>query len=184
MIKQFMVYEHIREDSGEVFYVGKGTGYRPHQKTSRNKYWKSVAKKGYTVNIVKYFEDEDEAYNFEADLILQYKRKNIQLTNLDNGGRNGRSGRKQSQQEKLKRSQSLRGKAKTQEHCEMIRKAKLGIKNPMFGKPSRRKQVIDTATQQLYLSLSHAANTFQIHVSNLCNMLNGKINNYTTLRYV
>ena len=37
--KRFYVYEWYNVDSGEVFYVGKGTGYRYKRTENRNKYF-------------------------------------------------------------------------------------------------------------------------------------------------
>ena len=41
----FYVYEHLRADTGEVFYVGKGSGHRARCRQGRNPYWRAVANK-------------------------------------------------------------------------------------------------------------------------------------------
>ena len=37
----YCVYQHIKADDGEVFYVGVGNLSRPYNNASRNKYWKN-----------------------------------------------------------------------------------------------------------------------------------------------
>ena len=49
----FYVYLH-KKPNGQIFYVGKGKGYRATQKSNRNAYWKRVVDKyGYNVTIFK-----------------------------------------------------------------------------------------------------------------------------------
>ena len=44
---EFYVYEWINKDTGEIFYVGKGSGYRWKRKTasSRNRYFNRYVQK-------------------------------------------------------------------------------------------------------------------------------------------
>ena len=52
----FYTYIHIRNDTGQIFYVGKGsnTNLRAYSKHGRNVYWNRVVKKsgGYEVKII------------------------------------------------------------------------------------------------------------------------------------
>jgi hypothetical protein len=41
----FYTYEHIRPDTGAIFYVGKGKGSRCTEKGKRNNYWKRIVRK-------------------------------------------------------------------------------------------------------------------------------------------
>lgn len=54
MSKKFLVYQHLRKDTGAIFYVGKGTPRRAVSSVGRNKHWKSIVKKsdGFLVEIV------------------------------------------------------------------------------------------------------------------------------------
>lgn len=54
----------------------------------------------------------------------------------------------QSEESKRKRSEALTNKPKTEEHRQNIRKAKLGSKNPMFGKTSPNKGKIMSQEQK------------------------------------
>lgn len=82
----FYVYIHKRADDGQVFYVGKGNGYRAWSK-SRNKWWHRVVKKyGHTVEIVKEYPTEQEAHAAEIELIAFYRLSGALLVNLTDGG--------------------------------------------------------------------------------------------------
>jgi len=90
----YYVYQHRRNDTNAVFYVGKGKGYRCNQKTGRNIYWHRVADKhGYSVEKVVANLDEELALLAEYELIDQYKRLSLGLANLAEGGQ-GTSGYK------------------------------------------------------------------------------------------
>lgn len=95
---KYYVYYYKCPITGEIFYVGKGSGdrYRKHlsetYETTENKkkYAKiqSIRNKGHepVVSIVRYFTSEEDAYNFEAAEIKRIGRlgldKNGTLTNI------------------------------------------------------------------------------------------------------
>ena len=90
----YYVYQHRRNDTNAVFYVGKGKGYRCNQRTGRNIYWHRVASKhGFSVEKVITDLDEELSLLAEYELIDQYKRLNFALSNLADGGE-GSSGYK------------------------------------------------------------------------------------------
>jgi len=72
-----IVYEHLRNDTNEVFYVGIGKEEgRAYEKRSRNKHWYNIVNKvGYTVNIAHKGIEHEEAKNIEIILIEKYGRK-------------------------------------------------------------------------------------------------------------
>jgi len=109
----FYVYEHIRRDTGAVFYVGKGSGNRCFSKMGRNIYWHRVVKKINGFNVLKIIEDIDEDFAFliEVERIDQLKRLGYALTNLTAGGE-GASGLTHSQETKNKMSFAQLGKPK------------------------------------------------------------------------
>lgn len=83
---KFYTYVHTRNDTGEVFYVGKGKGTRAFDK-GRNYHWSNVvAKHGYTIHIVAYFADETEALAHEKELIAELRDAGLKLTNMTDGG--------------------------------------------------------------------------------------------------
>jgi len=86
------VYSHIRPDTGDVFYVGKGSGNRCNSKSKRNNYWENIVNKcgGFTSQIIALNITEQEAYNFERLLIQAIKdQTDIKLCNMIGGGRGG-----------------------------------------------------------------------------------------------
>jgi hypothetical protein len=86
-----VVYEHLRNDTNEVFYVGIGKKEkRAFIKNKRTKYWKNIVNKvGYSVNIIHKDIDWEEAKNIEKYLIKEYGRKDLgkgNLVNMTDGG--------------------------------------------------------------------------------------------------
>lgn len=89
--KIFYVYFHKNSSTGEVFYVGKGTGLRYTSSHGRNKFWKNYTKKNnWTSEIVFNNLTEDEAYDIEASEIERIGRRINRrgpLLNILPGGR-------------------------------------------------------------------------------------------------
>ena len=84
----YYVYLWVREDR-TPYYVGKGKEYRAYVKHTWGKRWISPPPKDRIV-IVKYFDNEEESYLFEEELISIYKRKSEGgiLINRSIGGKN------------------------------------------------------------------------------------------------
>lgn len=79
------VYGHYRKDTGELFYVGKGTGRRAWSKRGRNGYWHNVVNTyGYEVKIIHDNLTEEDAFDKEKELIAEVGLSN--LTNMAEGG--------------------------------------------------------------------------------------------------
>ena len=80
------IYLHRRNDTGEVFYVGKGTGKRAYQKTDRNQHWHNVVNKaGFTAEIIVKGLTDAEAYWAEP-LLIEAHGGVGNLTNISTGG--------------------------------------------------------------------------------------------------
>jgi hypothetical protein len=91
----FYVYLHKKKTTGEVFYVGKGTGKRAYHKTKRSKFWKNIVDKhGYIVEFVEVGLQEWYAFELEQNLISYYGRRDLEEGCLVNatGGGEGSSG--------------------------------------------------------------------------------------------
>lgn len=97
----FYVYEHYRNDTGRVFYVGKGHARRSSDKGNRNYHWRNVVSKakGFTIKHVAENLDEELALFVEVELISLHKTRGSQLTNMTIGG-DGVSGLKHSEKTK------------------------------------------------------------------------------------
>lgn len=84
------VYVHRRADTGQVFYIGKGTARkqfyeRAFSLESRNKWWhRIVAKHGLKVEIFASCQADQEAQRIERALIAEHGRG--RLVNLTAGG--------------------------------------------------------------------------------------------------
>lgn len=125
--RTFYVYQHRRNDTGEVFYIGKGcpsTSDRSTSKKGRSQHWRSIVNKyGYTVEIVCDRLDERTAFELEVWLIAFHGRKDTvggPLVNKSDGG-DGQSGRVPTAEHKAKLSAAHIG-------------LQAGSRHPMFGK--------------------------------------------------
>jgi hypothetical protein len=155
-LSKFYVYEHLKPNTGEVFYIGKGCDKRAYQKRSRNNHWTNIVNKyGLEVNIVYNNLTNSEASQKEIDLIEFYGLDN--LCNMTQGGdgcvllkqeskdkiSNSLKGKIQSQETKDKRSKSLKLTWQNEELRNLKREqskklTELGIIG-FKGKPSHRK---------------------------------------------
>lgn len=85
----FYVYQHVRLDNGQPFYVGKGHSKRAFSTASRNKFWHSIVKSvGYRVEFIAKCLNEVEAYYLENFYIRLYGRRDSGglLVNQTDGG--------------------------------------------------------------------------------------------------
>ena len=151
-----IVYEHLRNDTNEVFYVGIGAEEgRAFYKHNRNKHWHNIVNKaGYTVNIVHKDIEHDEAKQIEILLIEKYGRKDLgtgNLVNLTDGGEGAlgviiseetkqkmseaKKGKTFSEEAKQNMSEASKGKTRSEETKQKMSEAKKGDKHPNFGKP-------------------------------------------------
>lgn len=83
------VYGHYKADSGELFYIGKGTGDRAWSTNTRrrvtNPHWNNVVNKhGLVVRILHDNLTDEEAYIIEKQMIAEVGIEN--LVNLTEGG--------------------------------------------------------------------------------------------------
>jgi hypothetical protein len=91
-MNKFYVYEWYNVETNEIFYVGKGCNNRYKNISDRNKYFKDyISKNKVDVRIVKFFETEEEAFKYEAELTKQYRQQGFCKCNLINGGYGGYS---------------------------------------------------------------------------------------------
>lgn len=76
----YYIYQHVRLDTNEVFYIGKGTKklkgniyHRAYTKNSRNEYWKNIVNQtSYKIEILEEFETENACLLKESELIILY----------------------------------------------------------------------------------------------------------------
>jgi hypothetical protein len=106
---KFYIYAHYRNDTGEVFYIGKGEGNRHKSKQGRNPYWHNIVKAhGYKIEILQHYESEEEAFKAEQELIFGLGRKDLRkglLVNMSDGGE-GASGAVRTPEQRQRYSES------------------------------------------------------------------------------
>lgn len=125
-------YAHTRNDTGKIFYIGKGVKYRANSISSRNQYWKNVADKhGYKIEILSYWKTAKEALDHEILLISCFKDMGYKLANLTDGGE-GNLGWNPSLETRKKMSDSR--KNLSEELRQKLSNASQGEKNAFFGK--------------------------------------------------
>lgn len=192
----YYIYQHIRLDKNEIFYIGisrhnKNFKYkRAAQKDTRNPIWKHiVAKTDYRYEIILESEDLDFIKAKEIELIAKYgkiKYNTGTLANIADGGEGafgvipskevleGRrlrmKGKKLSEETKIKMSKAQLGKTISKETGEKISTSKKG-KN--LGKTTENKplKIIHIPTNTIYRSITKAAKHFNIRRNTLSNRL-------------
>lgn len=86
----FYVYKWFIKKTNEIFYIGKGTKNRYKQISNRNKLFREIYDNNdCSVEIIEYFDNEENAFNKEYELITYYKSIGQCKCNLDNGGKGG-----------------------------------------------------------------------------------------------
>ncbi len=76
IVKKYYVYIWYITNTNEIFYVGKGSNNRVMSMKDRNNYFKNIRNKyECDFKIIKYFERENDAYDFEKKIGLKLKKK-------------------------------------------------------------------------------------------------------------
>lgn len=131
---EYYVYRHYIGDN--TFYVGKGSGNRAYDKNKRSHKWHEfVNNREYSTEIVKYFDNEKEAFKFEVELTKYYKdleqcEVNIAIGNSRYGENNPMFGKTHLNETKRKISNNNAkywlGKTLSNEHKTKISQAHIG----------------------------------------------------------
>lgn len=97
-IAKFYIYRHIRPDTNEVFYIGKGNNLngrryaRSRDKKGRNKIWNSIVNRNngnYIIEIMYECDSDSECSKKELEFVSLYGRIDLKtgtLANLTDGG--------------------------------------------------------------------------------------------------
>lgn len=134
-MNEYYIYEYVRLDYNEPFYIGKGKGNRWKDKRSRNKYFLNICNHtDVAVVILNKGLDEKTSYEYESYYIWYYRDVlGYNLTNIVDGGEGGKGGNniiKLSEYEKIRWKNKLSVAAKNQwknMSKESINKIKNGI---------------------------------------------------------
>lgn len=153
MENKYYVYEWYNVDTGDIFYVGKGSGdrYRQKQPTKRNRYFiRYINKHNCLSRKIKENLTEQEAYEFERETIQLYKDAGYKLVNFDEGGRAGGKC--------IGEDNGMYGRTHTPEAISKIRAANLngrnaGVNNSQYGiSPKNR---MDEKTYEIWRNKQH-----------------------------
>lgn len=147
------VYIHKRLDTGQPFYVGKGSGNRATSKKDRNLFWQQiVAKAGYESIIIQSSLTHKQALNAEKFTIAAL-RKVYHLANLTDGGDGGNGlkgsnhplyGKPRNSETRRKISEALQGVSaggKAKKGIALTDAHKQAISNGLKGKPKSAEHV-------------------------------------------
>lgn len=149
---KFYVYEHVRPDTGQIFYVGKGFGKRAWFLKERNRHHMHIIGKLARIGMVVEVRliatglKEQEAFELEIKRIAELRRNKISLVNLTDGGE-GISGLKFSEKSKLMMSNAHKGKTLSAEH-----RAKISEKSKLYRHSNESKQKISESNKRRKLS--------------------------------
>lgn len=174
------VYTHTRLDTNEIFYVGIGTqdNYkRASRSHNRTNHWNNIVKKcGWKVDIVFDNLTWEDACKIEVELIAKYGRVDLgtgTLVNLTAGGE-GTLKRITTPETRLKMSKTRKGAKCTEEHKEKTRLSMLG---------KNKKKVVNVVTGYVYDSVGDACKDIGIRMPILIDILKGRRENNTNLKY-
>lgn len=121
-MKDYYIYAHIRPDTSQTFYIGKGRKRRASTVSKRNKIWNDIVKKNNGVfQIVILHEGLFESEAFELEIMEISKMGRLCdgsgcLSNLTLGG------------------EGTSGHSPSREHRQKLSKAFSGKNHPLFGK--------------------------------------------------
>lgn len=167
----FYVYEWYIEDTNEIIYVGKGCKKRYLSKQHNQMFKYFINNFDCKSRIVKYFDDECEAYYWEKVYIDELRELNQCVCNIYKGGCGGGGSINQNIQrwtneERLKYSiNNVMKDAKQRE--------RMKVNNPMKNKSyamkngiSHRKKIF--VGNEIFDSISNCANHFNVTSSTVC----------------
>lgn len=128
---KFYVYEWFRQDTNEVIYIGKGYKNRYRTKKKNKMFIWYIENFDCDVRIVEYFDNEEEAFEAEAERIQYFKSKGEAICNIktSKGG-----GYQKIWNENKKLQMSINNPMKSE-----YQRKRMTINNPMKNKETAKK---------------------------------------------
>lgn len=188
----YYIYRHVRLDTNEVFYIGKGKKVRIFHKTyteeykrafskfSRNKYWKNIINKtDYKIEILYESNSSEDICHKEIEFIKLYGRKDLKLgtlVNMTNGGE-GIPGRINTKETISKMSNTAKSIMTSERKQNMINR----LKPTQFKKGNKSlnsKKVCQYSLDNLFIktweTMSDASKTLNVPLSKISNCIHEK----------
>lgn len=133
----FYVYEWYVKETNEIFYVGKGCKNRYKNGNKKSKLF-MFYKEHFNCEsrIVKFFDKEEDAFNYEYERITELKKQGLAKANIDLGGKGGTNA---CWTEEKRKKQSIYNPMKAKEQRERMK-----INNPMKNKEINEKVASQT----------------------------------------
>lgn len=186
----YYVYLHIKETTGEPFYVGKGCGGRANDKR-RNNFWKNIVKKhGYDILFLEENLTEEESLKRESYWIERIGRRDLDLgtlVNMTDGGDGGETGRVFTDKHKANMSKAKRGIRSNPDgefkDGNIPWNKDMKMDENWIDNLGHNKKVIDTNSGHIFKSVSKAAEHLNMKRTTLIAQLKGQNKNKTTLKY-
>jgi hypothetical protein len=181
-MNQSFVYCHIRNDTNEVFYIGKGNKFRVNSPRGRSGYWNNIVNKagGFKSNIVAANLSDIDALNFESILIKSMKNQGFRLCNIIDRTGNV-SGYKHTPEmkeyirQKAIGNKSRTGQKATPEEREKIRQSQLGKKHSDEWRFNIGKVVYCITNGKTYPTQTEASKELNLLSSGISMCCKGKI---------
>ena len=144
-MNNYYLYQHIRLDRNQVFYIGVGTVQtirnkyryysRSKEKYGRNSIWKRIiSKTDYKIEILIESDNYDYILEKEKEYIKLYGRIDLKTGTLANMTEGGEGVKDISEDVKIRKNRSLTGLKRTENTKQLISLSKIGENNPMFSK--------------------------------------------------
>lgn len=146
-MNDWYVYQHIRKDTAEIFYIGIGhvkNFRRAFDHRGRNDIWNKITRKTeWNYEILAEGISKDDACKLERQLILKYGRKDLNtgiLSNMTDGGESNdnrivtNKTRKLLSESRVGASNPFYGKYHSDEYKSKMSEINTGSNHPFFGK--------------------------------------------------
>lgn len=160
----FYVYEWFIVETGEIFYVGKGTGKRYKVRKHNSLFNETIKSFNCNSRIIKYFDSEEDAFEYEYIYIEELKAKGQCSCNIYKGGFGGST---KWWTDELREKYSKNNVMKTQ-----VQKNRMLTNNPMSNaiiveKVNSKKRCPVIIDDIEYPSIKNAAQYFNVSTSTI-----------------